>query len=95
MPMPEWFRYFRPEWLLMVTLYWCMAYPSNFGVFSALFTGLVLDVTLGSVLGLHAFAFSICIFIMSKFYQSIRILHELFLACYNKRIIMALVIYFT
>lgn len=76
MPMPDWFQYLRPDWLLMVMLYWVMALPERFGIFIAFCCGLVLDVTLSSYLGQHALAFIVCVFFMSKLYQGIRVLPE-------------------
>ena len=77
MPMPEWFKYLRPDWLLMVMLYWTMALPERIGIFIAFCCGIVLDVTISSYLGQHALAFIVCVFFMGKLYQGIRILPEL------------------
>lgn len=77
MPMPDWFKYLRPEWMLMVMLYWSMALPEKMGIFIAFCCGLILDVGLSNYLGQRSIAFIICIFIMGKLYQSVRVLPEI------------------
>ena len=59
LPLPDWARPLRPEWVSMVALYWCLAIPRAFGVILAWIIGLILDVAHGSLLGQHAF--SLCI----------------------------------
>lgn len=76
-PLPDWFSYLRPDWVLMVLLYWTMALPERIGLFSGFVIGLIIDVTVGSFLGQHALAFIVCVFIMNKLYQEIRMVPEL------------------
>ncbi|WP_455219971.1 rod shape-determining protein MreD, partial [Kaarinaea lacus] len=51
MPLPEWAESARPQWLMMVVIYWCIALPDRFGVILAWLVGLVLDVATGALLG--------------------------------------------
>jgi len=52
--------YFRPHWMLLTCLYWCLAMPHRFNIGSAWVTGLMLDVLWGATLGLNALAIGLC-----------------------------------
>lgn len=73
LPLPDWAKVFRPEWMTLVTIYWCMALPTRISIGWAWVAGLMLDVTLGNLLGLHAFTLSIVAFLTIKLYQRIRV----------------------
>ena len=47
LPMPDWARPFRPQWVTLVLLYWAIALPHRVGVGSGFATGIVLDVLTG------------------------------------------------
>jgi len=32
LPMPEWAQIYRPQWLALILIYWCMAVPERVGV---------------------------------------------------------------
>jgi len=72
MPMPITVDAFRPDWVLIVTLYWSMALPNRVNVITAWVLGFILDVLLGSVLGVHAAAMAIAVYIAAVNYQKIR-----------------------
>jgi rod shape-determining protein MreD len=72
MPMPLSFDSFRPDWVLVVLFYWCLALPSKVNVITAWVMGLLLDVLLGSVLGVHAAAMALATYIIVINYQKIR-----------------------
>ena len=59
MPMPLNADAFRPDWVLIVLMYWCMALPGRVNILTAWVMGFLLDVLLGSVLGVHAAAMAI------------------------------------
>ncbi len=71
-PMPEWAAPFRPDWVALALLYWGMTFPQNYSVGSAWVTGLVLDVAQGTLLGQHALALSIIIYVTVKFHLQLR-----------------------
>lgn len=73
MPLPEWIEPARPQWLVMVTIYWCIALPDRIGVIFAWLVGLVLDVATGSIMGQNAMAFGIVAFLAIKLHLRIRI----------------------
>lgn len=63
MPMPLGIDSFRPDWVLVVLLYWAMAIPVRVSVGTAWVMGLLLDILLGSLLGVHAIALMVPVFI--------------------------------
>lgn len=73
LPMPGWGEDFRPQWVAMALIYWSLALPSRVGVFWAFGTGLVLDVTIGTVLGQHALSLSVVDWLAVELHQRIRI----------------------
>ena len=72
MPLPLSVDAFRPDWVLVVLLYWCFALPSRVNVISAWVMGFILDVLLGSTLGVHAGAMAISVYIVAGNFQKIR-----------------------
>jgi rod shape-determining protein MreD len=59
LPMPDWAQAWRPAWVPMVLMYWCINQPSVIGVFTGFILGLFLDALTGSLLGQHAAALSL------------------------------------
>jgi rod shape-determining protein MreD len=72
MPMPVWADQLRPDWVLLVLAYWTLALPHRVNVGVAFINGLVLDILLGTSLGVHSFAMSITIFVLAANYQRLR-----------------------
>ena len=72
MPLPLSVDAFRPDWVLVVLLYWCLALPARVNVISAGVMGFILDVLLGSTLGVHAGAMAISVYIVAGNFQKIR-----------------------
>jgi rod shape-determining protein MreD len=73
MPLPEWARYLRPDWVGLVLIYWCLALPDRVGVSVGWFTGLLVDLLTGSLLGQHAMALAIVAYLALKFHQRVRL----------------------
>ncbi len=72
MPMPAWADLYRPTWVLLVISYWALALPNRVNVGVAFLNGIVLDILLGTSLGVHAFAMSLCIYVLAANYQRLR-----------------------
>lgn len=72
MPMPLTVDQFRPDWVLLVLSYWALALPSRVSVGVAFLNGLILDVLLGTSLGVHSFALCITVFVLAANYQRLR-----------------------
>lgn len=71
-PLPLSVDAFRPDWVLVVLLYWCLALPTKVNVISAWLMGFLLDVLLGSILGVHAAAMALSVYIVAGNFQKIR-----------------------
>lgn len=74
LPLPAWAQPYRPDWLALILIYWSMAMPKSVGLWFAFFAGLVLDAAQGTLLGQHAMALIIVIFLNLNFYQQVRVL---------------------
>ena len=72
-PLPEWARYVRPDWVGLVLIYWCMALPERVGVATGWFTGLLVDMLTGSLLGQHALALTVVAYLTLRFHQRLRL----------------------
>ena len=71
-PLPLNIDIFRPDWVLIVLIYWAIALPNRVNVVTAWLMGFLLDVLLGTVLGVHAAAMAISVYIAADNYQKIR-----------------------
>ena len=71
-PLPIILNAFRPDWMILVIFYWVLALPHRVGIFHAFILGLLLDLLLGSTLGMHALLFSVLAYVISINYQRIR-----------------------
>lgn len=72
-PLPAVLEPFRPPWVTMVLIYWCMMWPRLCGVLTAFIAGLMLDVLFGSLLGQHALSLSVVAYLTQRFHLQIRI----------------------
>ena len=72
MPLPLSIDAFRPDWVLVVLLYWCLALPTRVNIITAWVMGFLLDVLLGSILGVHAIAMAVSVYIVLVNFQKIR-----------------------
>lgn len=72
-PLPDDLRILRPDWVLLVLIYWCMALPQRVGVGIGWLLGLFTDVLTGTLLGQHALAYSLVAFLTLKLHQRLRL----------------------
>lgn len=72
LPLPLALQWFRPDCLLLVLLYWALAFPERHGVLSAVVVGLLQDVLTGSLLGKHPLAYCIAVSVMLIGYKRMR-----------------------
>ncbi|HUI62194.1 MAG TPA: rod shape-determining protein MreD [Steroidobacteraceae bacterium] len=72
LPLPSWLSLVRPEFLVLTVLYWSIASPRTGGIGLAFFSGIMLDVFQGPVLGEHAMALSLVSYIAVREHQKIR-----------------------
>jgi rod shape-determining protein MreD len=72
LPGPDWAEQFRPNWVSLVLIYWCMATPQRVGVGTGWTVGLILDVLYGSLLGQQAIAKTLLAFLTLKLHLQLR-----------------------
>ncbi len=72
LPMPTWAVWLRPAWILMILIYWTIAAPERVNIGVACVTGIFLDVLEGTLLGEHAFALIVVVYLVSKMYSRLR-----------------------
>ena len=72
-PLPDWAAPFRPDWIALTLIYWAMMLPRTWSVGSAWLIGIVLDVAQGTVLGQHALALCLIVFITVRFHLLMRV----------------------
>ena len=73
MPLPDWAVEFRPDWVTLVLIYWAMALPTRIGVTTAWFTGLLLDVSYGTLMGQNAVGMVLVIYVIHMQHQRLRV----------------------
>lgn len=66
MPLPHLLHWLRPDWMLLVLLYWVLADEPRVSVSGAWLMGLAVDLLLGTLLGLHALIYAVIIFIAQR-----------------------------
>lgn len=59
LPLPQELAYWRPAWVAIVLVFWVLNEPAWVGLTVAFLVGLLLDVLLGTVFGLHPL--SLCV----------------------------------
>ena len=72
LPLPPALDSFRPDWVMLVVIYWVLALPHRVNVGSAWLAGLLLDMLLGSTLGVRALALAIMAYVVASQFQKIR-----------------------
>lgn len=73
MPLPDAVASFRPDWLALVLIFWAMSVPRSYSVGVAWLLGIVLDVSQGTMLGQHALALCVIVYITVKFHLLMRV----------------------
>ena len=74
LPLPEWAQIYRPQWVALILIYWCMALPERIGVGVGFVTGLLLDVLMGTLLGQHALGLSVVAYLTLKLHLRVRVM---------------------
>nr|MBP8221035.1 rod shape-determining protein MreD [Aeromonadaceae bacterium] len=72
LPMPALLDTYRPDWVALVVLYWVIALPHRVNIGTAWVAGLLLDILLGSTLGVRALSMAIMAYVAAMQFQKIR-----------------------
>lgn len=72
LPLPTWLAIVRPEFLVLVVLYWSIQAPTAGGIGLGWLSGLALDIFQGPVLGEHALALALLAYLGVHEHQRIR-----------------------
>lgn len=72
MPLPLAIKAWRPDWVALVLLYWTIALPHRINIGTAWVVGFLLDILLGTILGVHALALSVVVFVTASNFQKLR-----------------------
>lgn len=73
LPLPGWSEYLRPQWVVLVLIYWCMALPYRVGIGISWLAGIFVDVLTGAILGQHALAYSVVAYVVIKLHKRVRV----------------------
>jgi len=72
-PLPDWATPYRPDWVALTLIYWAMMMPRTWSVGSAWIIGIVLDVAQATILGQHALALCLIVFVTVRFHLLMRV----------------------
>lgn len=72
-PLPDWAEAYRPAWLVLVTVYWCLFMPHRVGLVTAVVVGILMDTLTGSLLGEHALALLLVTWVTLKLHLQVRV----------------------
>lgn len=71
LPLPNWADAYRPQWVALVLIFWCLTRPRQVGVFWAFGIGLLQDVVSGAVLGENALTLAVVAFLAIELHPRI------------------------
>lgn len=72
-PISENLASYRPEWVTLVLIYWCIAVPHRVGVFTGWMVGFIMDIHSDSLLGLHALSLAVVAYLCYQLHARIRL----------------------
>jgi rod shape-determining protein MreD len=72
MPLPSWAVAWRPDWVALILLYWCIALPQRVGITSAWVVGIFEDILTDTLLGQHSLSLICLSYISVKLHRRIR-----------------------
>ncbi|MCX8574129.1 MULTISPECIES: rod shape-determining protein MreD [unclassified Gilliamella] len=66
------YNIYKPHVLMLFLAYWLIALPHRVGIGTAFILGIIMDLFSGTIIGIHAFIFSIIAYLLIFKYQLIR-----------------------
>ena len=73
MPLPSWATLWRPDWVALVLIYWCIAIPQRVGITTGWLVGLIRDVLNETLLGQQALSLCLIAYISVRLHRRIRL----------------------
>jgi rod shape-determining protein MreD len=73
LPLPRSVDAFRPDWVALLMIFWAFSLPRSYSVGIAFLFGIVLDVAQGTLLGQHALALVVVVYLTVKFHLLMRV----------------------
>lgn len=90
LPWSGWALWVRPDFAALIVLYWCIEEPRKLGFFAAWCLGLLMDVAEGSLLGQHALAYCILVYVgialhrrVQRFSMAPQVMHVILLLLFT------------
>lgn len=71
-PLPDVVAPFRPDWVAVVLVFWALAAPRRFSLMTAFWMGIALDLLTGALLGQHALALVLVVYLAERFHLRLR-----------------------
>jgi rod shape-determining protein MreD len=71
-PLPKFLVFFRPQFALLVLIYWVLYLPERVGIATGFTVGLLLDVLHGGLLGQYALSFTIVSYLVYQLQARLR-----------------------
>jgi len=71
-PVAATLRWFRPEFITLLVIYWVLVMPQQFSLLHLWLLGCAVDLLVGSVLGQHSLALMVVTYICMLSYQRVR-----------------------
>ena len=75
LPYPDWMQFAIPNWVTLVLFYWCIAIPDRVNVGTGWLTGILVDLLLHTLFGLHAIAKAFVALIGVTSHRRLRMYH--------------------
>ena len=72
-PLPSLIAPWRPDWVAVIMIYWSLAAPRRFSLLTAFWMGIALDTLSGSLLGQHALALLVVVYLAERSYLRVRV----------------------
>ncbi len=72
-PLPAALAAWRPSWVAMTLMFWCLVLPDRIGIGSAWVLGILLDVQGGALLGQNALGLCIIAYLTLRLHKQIRV----------------------
>jgi rod shape-determining protein MreD len=72
-PLPDTIKALRPDWLALLMIFWAIQLPRTWSVGTAWIVGIVLDVAYGTLLGQHALALCVVVFVTVRLHLLMRV----------------------